>query len=111
MDPLVVSQETMKQVKIPSAVPLVYTFRSSPISDHQVEGQSPDDEHEDIYTEIPGNLWLIRRPKNKNIEKEEKEDIIDLGKHLNGIWLHSQELKSLSFCSKLGIKNLEHEIA
>jgi hypothetical protein len=123
IDPDVVSQETMKQVKIPSATPLVYTFRSSQApQEYEMDPTNvkPSDndtvqEFQDMHTEIPGNLLLIRRPKNTKtvVEKEGNGEVPveDLGKHLNGIWLHSDELKSLSFCSKLGIKNLEHEIA
>jgi len=125
IDPDVVSQETMKQVKIPSAIPLIYTFRSSSSSSSSSSEASSEynvlhtdtvppstEESKGMYTQIPGNLLLIRRPK-KMIGKEGNEDaaVEDLGKLLNGIWLHSDELKSLSFCSKLGIKNLEHEIA
>jgi len=91
VDPEHVTRDNMKQVAIPSAVPLVYKFRSA-------EGAEKDAEEV-----LPGNLLRVGGGEN---------DSNFGGVPLGGRWMGTDETKNLSFCTKEGRKlALEHEIA
>eukprot|EP00978_Attheya_sp_CCMP212_P014795 scaffold37888_cov62-Attheya_sp.AAC.1 len=75
------SRTMAKELKIPSAVPLLYQF------DAQCNVLPP--------------------PSSSAAAAADPT----LGHVLNGTWLDTNDMQELSFCSSVGIKSLEHEIA
>uniref|UniRef100_A0A7S2UE49 phosphoglycerate mutase (2,3-diphosphoglycerate-dependent) n=1 Tax=Attheya septentrionalis TaxID=420275 RepID=A0A7S2UE49_9STRA len=72
------SRTMAKDIKIPSAVPLLYQFDAQ-------------------CNVLPPSSSAAADPT--------------LGHVLNGTWLDTNDMQKLSFCSSVGIKSLEHEIA
>lgn len=102
------------KLKIPSAVPLCYQFRPQHHNDkyHYIDGTNEDDGSDEIDASednpiLPGGLVLIKPPPVVETEIVERE----LRYHLNGEWIHTPEIDAHSFCSKIGEKSLESEIA
>lgn len=102
IDPHEVTQLTMKKVKIPSAVPLLYLFKKG-----KKEANREESNKRVPVIPVPGGLELIRRIDNQSDEKISDAETVQL----NGQWLRNKEVEKLSFCSPIGQKNLEHEIA
>uniref|UniRef100_A0A7S4MT67 Phosphoglycerate mutase n=1 Tax=Odontella aurita TaxID=265563 RepID=A0A7S4MT67_9STRA len=91
IDPEAVTREAMKSVKIPSAVPLVYSFR-------------PVVTEEDEKKAVPGGLIVVPA-SNRDCDELEPR------RRLNGRWIKTKDIEALSFCTPIGRQNLEHEIA
>jgi len=113
IDPENVTREGMKKVKIPSAKPLVYTFR---------EWRGGREERK---KEVAGRLVRLDRNGNdflqndmmKNfgqglfgLNNESKSDFEE-DKGLDGYCVENEEIVDLSFCSKLGSETGEQDIA
>ena len=113
IDPYAVTKHTLKQVKIPSAVPLLYSFQNYK-KDENNFGDVLNEKYggNEKRSSIPGGLRLIKNDHHGcnnhelDLNKESKNII-----HLNGEWLKNEEMDDLSFCSDVGQQNLEHEIA
>ncbi len=108
IDPYVVTKHTLKQVKIPSAIPLLYSFQNC----NNVKSAEANGGHDDGFI-IPGGLQLIKVNHNDydNHEIERSNKPQSGSVRLSGEWLQNKEVKKLSFCSEIGQQNLEHEIA
>lgn len=89
IDPDVCTRQNMKSVKVPSATPLLYEFRTAAVGRNLV----------------PGNLSIVRPPPLKEI------DILEPRHRLHGQWIETDEINDLSFCTEVGMRHLEHEIA
>mmetsp|Transcript_14502 Transcript_14502/g.22382 ORF Transcript_14502/g.22382 Transcript_14502/m.22382 type:complete len:322 (-) Transcript_14502:229-1194(-) len=92
LDPQVVNEQSFNQLKIPSALPLVYEFENNSFSNSS-------------RTEIPGGLFVVPPASESN----DCDD--NLRYKLNGTWLDTHEIQETKFCSLEGEEHLEHEIA
>jgi bisphosphoglycerate-dependent phosphoglycerate mutase len=109
IDPNVVTKHTMKQVKIPSATPLLYSFQNAAenFEDNKELMENSDNAKDSIgKIRIPGDLYLTKISDINGNGKLNKDSV-----ELNGQWLKNSRLENLSFCSVFGEKYLEHEIA
>ena len=89
LDPDICTRNNMKTIKVPSATPLLYEFRSASVGRNLV----------------PGNLSIVPPPPLR-------ENVILEPRHrLHGQWIETEEMKDLSFCTEVGQRHLEHEIA
>ena len=86
IDPDVCTRQNMKTIKVPSAVPLLYSF---------VPGRNL----------VPGGLQLVPPPPLREL------DILEPRHRLHGQWIENDEINDLSFCTEVGQRHLEHEIA
>eukprot|EP00804_Cyclotella_cryptica_P017634 CCRYP_006763-RA/>CCRYP_006763-RA protein AED:0.21 eAED:0.21 QI:224/1/1/1/1/1/2/533/516 len=134
IDPDIVTKENSKQVKIPSALPLVYEF----VDGHSIrmldmiesEGSVMNGQMGKMYVEgrecsnvISGNLRVLRphrhstvlnffRPPKETIYSDQvKQPKKEMKYQLNGIWVETEETKSVSFCTEAGRQAGEQDIA
>lgn len=135
IDSEIVTNENSKQVKIPSALPLIYEF----VDGHSIRildmiesdmGALNGQQEGKVYVEgkecskvIPGNLRVLkprRHSPSVNISQLPKE--VDHPVHvnqskkemkyqLNGIWVETEETKLVSFCTDAGRQAGEQDIA
>ena len=110
IDPENVNRERMKKIKIPSAKPLVYTFR-------EWRGG-----REEGMKEVAGRLVRLN-PDGSEIEKINRKTIYSSSDYMNegkefenhtgldGYWIENDEIDNLSFCTDLGYRMGEQEIA
>lgn len=104
-----VTKETMKAVKIPSASPLIYGFKSTGQQSHE-QKLCPLTQQGEIY--VPGGLTLLQNVHLDNRQIHEKGDEgLPSSPLLHGTWIETKEIESLAFCSSVGERNLEYEIA
>ncbi|KAL7550774.1 hypothetical protein ACHAWF_015067 [Thalassiosira exigua] len=122
IDGNIVTRENSKKVKIPSALPLIYEFvDGSGFDPHEEDSatmygiNNPKSEREpngghvygrECSSIVPGNLRVL-----KPIATGEKSESKDIQYQLNGTWVETDETHSVSFCTELGRRMGEHEIA
>jgi 2,3-bisphosphoglycerate-dependent phosphoglycerate mutase len=135
IDPEIVTKENSKQVKIPSALPLVYDFVDNHSSRllNMIEGDGHTlNGHKNgkVYIDgrecskpIPGNLRVLkpRRHSTSVNDTHPAEEVIysdevnrskkEMKYSLNGIWVETDETKLVSFCTEAGRQAGEQDIA
>jgi len=103
LDPENVTRDGMKKIKIPSAKPLVYTFREWRGS--RQEGQK----------EVAGRLVRLGRDGNdfssNRIEGTTLEANMMNTTTLDGYWVEDEDIENLSFCTHVGLQMGEQDIA
>lgn len=114
----IVTKETSKKVKIPSALPLIYEFVDQDGSGclEVVHDDTGEDTTRHSYRLggrecsdiVPGNLRVLKPHVNAATKQSENYEV----RHqLSGTWVETDETKSASFCTELGQKMGEHDIA
>lgn len=131
----VATKENAKKLKIPSALPLVYELcdGSADIDRFEVEDGDGRGQNIDMTSEIqadgkiestrsrmyrlngkevseivPGNLRVL---KPQAATKGRRNDKDELRHQLSGVWIETDETKSVSFCTDLGKEMGEQDIA
>lgn len=108
LDPDYVTRKTLKKIKIPSAKPLVYTFRSNLAN----ERQNGENCNKDKKVVLQGGLVLLPNHLEKSQTHNTGLTIGDDNQlQLSGEWIESDDIKRFSFCTSTGQEKLEHEIA
>jgi 2,3-bisphosphoglycerate-dependent phosphoglycerate mutase len=136
IDPDIVTKENSKQVKIPSALPLVYEF----VDAHQsrmlgtIHGDAKEAingfQEGKVYIDgkecskvVPGNLRVIKprrhstslnsQPTANEVIYSDQTNISkkEMKYSLNGVWVETEETKSVSFCTEAGRQAGEQDIA
>jgi bisphosphoglycerate-dependent phosphoglycerate mutase len=132
----IVTKENSKQVKIPSALPLVYEF----VDAHQsrmlgtIHGDAKEAingfQEGKVYIDgkecskvVPGNLRVIKprrhstslnsQPTANEVIYSDQTNISkkEMKYSLNGVWVETEETKSVSFCTEAGRQAGEQDIA
>lgn len=136
IDPDIVTKENSKQVKIPSALPLVYEFvdahqsRLLGMIEENAQTMMTGVKDGKLYINgrecskvVPGNLRVIKPLRhstslNSNHTANEViySDEVNRSKKemkysLNGVWVETEETKSVSFCTEAGRQAGEQDIA
>lgn len=94
VDGEIATKEYAKQVKIPSALPIVYEF----VDCDNVTGPSNKLNGRECSGIIPGKLRLLKPLKVIAVERKSDND---LRHKLNGTWVETDETKSVSFCASV----------
>lgn len=104
-DPRNVTQANLKQVRVPSAVPLVLTFRPA----------VSDDDRDDDALVVDGGLVPLNHLGNELTREEHPKTKVENDEEgvprLNGFWIEDEIMTDLSFCSDFGRTMGEQEIA
>lgn len=136
IDPDIVNKENSKQVKIPSALPLVYEFIDAHTSrllcmmgndSNNTNGYGKDG---NVYINgrecskvVTGNLRVIKplRHSTSYSPSHTADEVIysdqvnqskkEMKYLLNGVWVETEETKSISFCTDVGKEAGEQDIA
>lgn len=140
IDGEVINKENAKSIKVPSALPLVYEFVDKDGDGCLDVIADRSDEQPDTPTEryqlngrecsqiVPGNLRVLKPRRHPsppedngteqpyNIEEVIYSDQTNKSKtemryHLNGVWVETEETKSVSFCTDFGKQAGEQDIA
>ena len=132
IDPDIVTKENSKQIKIPSALPLVYEFVDAHTSRlmGMIHGElnTTKNGHKDgkVYVNgrecskiVLGNLRVIRPSTVRSDQSPSEVMHIDetirskkeMKYSLNGVWVETEETKSVSFCTEIGKQAGEQDIA
>jgi bisphosphoglycerate-dependent phosphoglycerate mutase len=131
----VATKENAKKLKVPSALPVVYELCDGSadidcfeVDDGDSRGQSIDMTDEiqadgtieptrrrryrlngkEVSEIVPGNLRVL---KPQAATKGRRNDKDELRHHLSGVWIETDETKSVSFCTDLGKEMGEQDIA
>ena len=129
IDQDIVTKETSKQVKIPSALPLVYEFVDAHTSRlmGMIHGDvnTTKNGHKDgkVYVNgrecskvVPGNVRVMTPRHHASVSEVVHLDEANRSKKemkysLNGVWVETEETKSVSFCTEIGRQAGEQDIA
>ena len=121
----IVTKENSKKVKIPSALPLVYEFVDQDGSGC-LELANKKENNQSTLTRpiynlngrecssiVPGNLRVLKPYMNDaTVEKTSvNNDSQEVRHQLSGTWVETDETAAVSFCTELGQKMGEHDIA
>ena len=126
----VATKDNAKKLKIPSALPLVYELCDGSIDldcfeveddnfgkhEGRTNGLQTESTCNRIYRLnnkecsgiVPGNLRVLKPPSATNGTRSENDE---LRHRLSGVWVETDETKSVSFCTDLGKEMGEQDIA